>query len=168
MSDLRPLYRAMAEQGENFHGLSIVQHRDQIKRLIEKHGASTLLDFGCGRGDAYWIPHYLHRYWGVPRPELYDPSFDSHDKLPMTGHQFDGVLCSDVLEHIPAEDVDEFIAGLFGYAKKFVWASVCCRAAKKTFPDGTNLHVTIQPLGWWKRRFALKAGGIHWELTETP
>jgi hypothetical protein len=167
MSDLRPLYRSMAEQGENFHGLSIVQHKDGIKVLIQKHKAFSLLDYGCGRGDAYWIPHTLHRGWGVPRPYLYDPSFEGHDHPPLPGHQFDGVLCSDVLEHIPEDDVDEFVRTLFGYAKKFVWASVCCRAAKKTFPDGTNLHVTIKPPIWWAKKFRDNAGGVDWVLTET-
>jgi hypothetical protein len=66
---------------------------------------------------------------------------------------FDGVLCSDVLEHVPDEELDVFIPRLFAYADKFVWASVCCRAAKKCFPSGENMHVTIRPMSWWRRRF---------------
>jgi hypothetical protein len=33
-----------------------------------------------------------------------------------------------------------------------VWASVCCRPAKKHFPDGVNMHVTVMPLDWWQER----------------
>lgn len=167
-TDLRPLYRQMAEAGGNFQGLSILQHKAEIGVLIQKYKATSLLDFGCGRGDPYFTPYQIHREWGVSRPTLYDPAFNSHDVPPFKGHYFDGVLCSDVLEHVPEDVVEDFIAELFSYSRQFVWASVCCRLAKKAFPDGTNLHVTVQPLGWWKRRFKEKAGKLDWYLTETP
>lgn len=166
--DLVPLYREMAETGTQFHGLSIMAHRELIGKLIEFHKAKTLLDFGCGRGDAYYFPYQIHRDWGVSRPTLYDPAFMQHDELPPLGERFDGVLCSDVLEHVPEEDVRAFIEGLFARAKKFVWASVCCRPAKKTFADGTNLHVTIQPYLWWVYLFKSCAPkGVAWTLVET-
>jgi hypothetical protein len=64
------------------------------------------------------------------------------------------VICSDVLEHVPEQLVDNVIEELFGYARLFVWMSICCRQAKKHFPDGTNLHVTVQPEAWWIARIA--------------
>lgn len=167
MSDLRPLYRAMAESGENFKGLSILQHRQDVAILIGQHKVKSILDFGCGRGDAYFVPNEIHKTWGVDRPTLYDPAFQSHDTMPMQGHRFDAVICSDVLEHIPEDQVDALIATLFGYAHKVVWGSVCCRPAKKTFPDGSNLHVTVKPMTWWKERFAAHAGSTPWVLVET-
>lgn len=166
MADLRALYREMAAQGENFRGLSIIQHRNQIRDLITKFGATTVLDFGSGRGDAYFVPYTIHRDWNVPMPTLYDPAFPTHDGLPFS--RFDAVLCSDVLEHVPIEDVDAFITTLFGFANKFVWASVCCRPAKKSFPDGTNMHVTIQVMAWWQGQFKKHAGTTPWTLVETP
>jgi hypothetical protein len=155
VSDLLPLYREMAAGGGNFHGLSVMQHAKQIGKLIKEHKIATVLDFGCGRGDAYRSPHKLHHTWGIPRRnlQLYDPSFPGVDKKPE--RRFDLVLCSDVLEHIPEEDVQRFIGDLFNHAKVHVWASVCCRAAKKTFPTtGENLHVTVKPFQWWHDTFA--------------
>jgi hypothetical protein len=74
-----------------------------------------------------------------------------------------------VLEHVREEDVRDFVANLFGHAKKFVWASVCCRPAKKTFPDGeTNLHVTIHQLQWWLDIFNELCDGKPFALVETP
>lgn len=149
MNELLPLYAAMARDGANFRGLSILQHRKQIAQLVREHKAKTLLDYGCGGGDAWRSTHKMHKDMGLRWFDvtLYDPAFPEHDEPPMG--MYDGVLCSDVLEHVPEADVDALIATLFKHARKFVWASVCCRPAKKLFPDGTNMHVTLHPLQWW-------------------
>lgn len=163
-------YREMASSGGNFHGLSILQHAKQIGKLAREVNAKTMLDFGCGRGDAYRTPHKIYHQWGFSRQNvtLYDPAFKRDSGLPLGG--FDLVICSDVLEHIPEEEVDGFIARLFGHANRSVWASVCCRPAKKTFPDGTNLHVTVKPFAWWDEKFQKQSEheGIRYTLVETP
>jgi 2-polyprenyl-3-methyl-5-hydroxy-6-metoxy-1,4-benzoquinol methylase len=166
-------YREMAADEGNFHGLSVLQHKKQIGKILKRHGCVTLLDFGCGRGDAYASPHTVHSEWGIKRKNvtLYDPAFKRYAQLPPIGKQFDAVLCSDVLEHIPEAEVDEFIARLFSYARHTVWASVCCRPAKKTFP-GTdeNLHVTVKPYQWWLDTFGEPHlnRGLNFTLVETP
>lgn len=169
MTDLLPLYRAMAAGGANLLGLSVLNHQDAIGSLIRRTGARTLLDYGSGRGDAYEPPHEIHRAWGVERPFLYDPAFEQHDLLPPDGITFDGVICSDVLEHVPKNQVEGVINDLFELSSGFVWASVCCRFAKKTFPDGTNLHVTVESIDWWRRLFERCAGQRRgdWFLVET-
>jgi hypothetical protein len=170
--DLLPLYRQMAAEGANFMGLSILQHAEVIGTLVKRHGARKLLDYGCGRGDAYREPHFLHRQWKLRWFDvtLYDPAFPEHDEAPYG--RYDGVLCSDVLEHVYEDEVDTLIAALFKHAKVFVWASVCCREAKKFFPDGvTNLHVTVKPMDWWREKFqdhSLKNPDLAVYLTETP
>lgn len=169
MDSLVPTYRQMAESMPgNFLGLSILNHAKEIGQLIKEVDAKTVLDFGCGRGDAYRSPHKVHHQWGLPRASvyLYDPAFHH---APMPTGKFDLVVCSDVLEHIPPEEVDGFIARLFGFAKKAVWASVCCRPAKKVFPGtDTNLHVCIRPYQWWHDTFAEHDGAAQWTLVETP
>lgn len=164
-------YRDMAAGGQSFRGLSILQHRELIGKLIRRHRARTVLDFGCGAGDAYRQPHRLFKDWGLrwTAITLYDPAFEEHDRKPVG--RFDAVLCSDVLEHVPEEEVDAFIDTLFGHARVLLWASVCCRPAKKTLPDGeTNLHCTLRPFDWWSEKFAARAAatGITAHLVETP
>jgi len=179
MDSLIPDYRKLAETADgNFGGLSILNHVKSIRSLAQQVDAKTMLDFGCGRGDAYRSPHKLHHQIGLSRGDvtLYDPAFRPTSALP-TG-QYDLVVCSDVLEHIPEHEVDEFVARLFGYAKKAVWASVCCRPAKKFFPGtNTNLHVTVKPIEWWRQKFTfaqaeLSRDGEFWgpsfTLVETP
>lgn len=171
MNDLIPLYKEMAADGQNFRGLSLLQHRKQIGQIIRSHNTRTILDFGCGRGDPYRGPHKVWREWGVKWFDiwLYDPAFEQHDKLPPEGKQFDLVICSDVLEHIPEADVDTFVRELFVRARVVVWASVCTRPAKKTFPQtGENLHVTLKPFAWWYDKLTEHAAGLPFTLVETP
>jgi hypothetical protein len=163
-------YREMAEGGWQFQGLSILQHADCIGKFIREVGATSMLDWGCGGAAAYDSPHKLWHQWGFERKDvmLYDPSFKKFRALP--AHKADIVICSDVLEHIMPGEVNAFIINLFARANKAVWASVCCREAKKTFPNTTiNLHVTIKPYEWWQDKFTrLAPEGIKWNLVESP
>lgn len=160
-------YRELASTGVQFRGLSVLRYADDIGSVIRKHGAQTLLDYGAGGGDAYYRPHSIQHQWNLPRPVLYDPAFPEHDELP--NEVFDGVICSDVLEHVEQAFVGSVVRDLFSHASKFVWASVCCRAAKKWFPQtGQNMHVTVQPFDWWRNRFVKAARpGVAWYLVES-
>jgi hypothetical protein len=147
-------YREMAADGVHFPGFAILSHKDEIRHLVRKYKAVTLLDYGCGRGEQYKAPHRLHRHWGMQwwHVKLYDPAFPAHDERPYGKH--DIVLCSDVLEHVPESELEQVIGDLFLFADKAIWASVCCRPAKKTFPGtDVNLHVTLKPMVWWEQRF---------------
>ena len=170
MDSLIPKYQALADtMGGNFGGLSVLNHVASIKRLVKDRDCKTMLDFGCGRGDAYRSPHKLHHELGLSRHvvTLYDPAFRPSAALP-TG-TYDLVVCSDVLEHIPEGEVPAFVARLFAYSRKAVWASVCCRPAKKNFPGtDVNMHVTIQPYTWWYDRFHEAVGDRAFALVETP
>ena len=173
LDSLVPEYRKMAKAGsDNFHGCSILQHADSIGKMVRVLRAKTYLDFGCGRGDAYRSPHKLWHHLGLDRKHvtLYDPAFSRDDALPPAGRKFDLVVCSDVLEHVPSEEVDAFIERLFGHARHGVWASVCCRKAKKFFSDGTNLHVCVKPFDWWHEKFmvASRKHNVKFTLIETP
>lgn len=139
-------YRAMAAIGGNFRGLSVLAYVDQIAELIRQTGSQHILDYGAGRGDAYEEPFDLRAKWGV-QVTLYDPAFPTHEIKPVGN--FHGVICSDVLEHIPVGNVEAVLEDLFDYAERFLWMSVCCRPAKKKFDDGKNMHVTVRPLKWW-------------------
>lgn len=160
-------YRKQSDTGDQFRGMSVCNHADAIGKLIHKHGARTLLDYGCGLGRQY-TEAGIHLKWGVPMPRLYDPGVTGLERKP--DGQFDGVICSDVLEHIPEKMVDAVIAELFDYAGKFVWASVCCRPAKKWFDPQRktrNLHMTVQPPQWWRARFDAVASADY-SLIFTP
>jgi hypothetical protein len=156
--ELIAMYREIAARGEQFRGLSLLSNAVDIMELLSLQakpiGTLKLLDYGSGAGDAYEPPHSVHEVWGVPKPTLYDPAFDGIDVPPPAGTKFDGVICSDVLEHIPENECERLVNELFGYTDGFVWASVCCRPAKKIFADGTNMHVTVRKMAFWHKLFA--------------
>lgn len=168
---LIPLYREMASAGTNFRGLSILQHRKELTKLCREFKVQSVLDYGCGAGEAWRTPHRMHRdlglrWWDV---DLYDPAFPEFSEKP--SGTWAAVFCSDVLEHVPEDEVDALIATLFSHARLFVWASVCCRPAKKSFPDGTNMHVTLHPMDWWREKFEAlrpRERDVRFYLTETP
>lgn len=167
-NSLVPQYRAMASDKGNFFGNAILQHQAAIGEVLSKYAVRTLIDWGCGRGDAYKHPHKVWRHWGIKPGNitLYDPSFKEHATLP--GHPADAVLCSDVLEHIPEPEVDAFVANLFAHATEVVWASFCNRPAKKFFPGTTiNLHCTLHDMAWWTAKFAEHSGGKPFVLVES-
>jgi hypothetical protein len=161
--ELNVKYAAMAAKGGNLRGLSLLLHEKPIRKLIRNTGSKSILDYGSGAGDAYTVKS-LHKLWGVDKPVLYDPAFPSHSEKPEG--QFDGVICNDVMEHVPEYLVEAVIDELFAYATRFVFASVCCRPAAKKFADGQNLHVTVKPFAWWQEKFKRK--GPLLLLVESP
>ncbi len=160
---------------ETFPGSSLAPHVTAIKDLIAGSGARTILDYGAGKGLQY-RPHRvmvagrhvadgIAEYWDVDEVRCYDPGYAPYAALPEG--RFDGVICTDVLEHCPEEDLPWIVSELFGYAKRFVYANVACYPARKRLPDGNNAHVTIREPRWWRELFVRTAanyGDIAWEL----
>jgi hypothetical protein len=176
-------YRAMHRDGERhrgvpaeetFDGRSLRPHARNIKRLIDATGARTLLDYGSGKGRQYdparlTIPGQgqwegVIDYWGVDEVTCFDPAYLPYSEMP-TG-KFDGVICTDVLEHCPEEDVGWIVDELFSFATKFVFATIACYPANKRLPNGENAHCTVRPAPWWEeilRGVAARRPGIVWE-----
>ena len=181
--ELLEQYRAMHRDGDPtkgiaaeqmFDGRSLPRQASRIKALVCRTGARTLLDYGCGKGGAYQAPRFvdglqtwngIREYWGVERVKCYDPAYLPYAELP-TG-SFEGVLCTDVLEHCPAEDLPWIVGELFAFAEKFVFANVACYPAGKSLPNGENAHCTLRPAAFWQALFEAAAAarpGILWEL----
>ena len=182
--ELIDMYKGLHEHGareenicadETFDGRSLAPHVETIKSGIDQFGVETLLDYGCGKAQAYEraqmtlpdgrILKGLKEIWGLRDIYFYDPGHEPFSTLP-TG-VFDGVICSDVMEHCPEEDLDWIIDEIFGFAKKFLFCSIACYLAKKTLPNGENAHITLKPPGWWLDKFedsAKKRDGVRYLL----
>ena len=165
MHSLIPAYRELHAKGK-FPGYSIRPYLAQITEIVMASGAKTLLDYGSGAGKQY-SEECWHVLWNI-MPTLYDPAVVEFDRRPVS--QFDGVICTDVLEHIPEDELEGVIADLVGYARLWCFISVCCRPAKpnKDLPDGRNAHVTIRPEEWWLEKLSAAFGGrakLHLEFT---
>ncbi len=163
---LLALYRQMHEEGspaddlppeQTFPGTSLFHYVGFIKTLIDRHQAKTLLDYGAGKGlqyrpreivvdDRRWPS--IQAYWGVEQIYCYDPAYAPLAERPRW--TFDGVICTDVLEHCPEEDIPWILEEIFSYARRFVFAAVACFPAEKCLPNGENAHCTVRPIHWWE------------------
>ena len=145
---LIPLYRQMHAQGA-FDGRSTYGFAEHIAKLVRSTGASTLLDYGSGKGRQY-LEGRIHELWGGIMPTLYDPGWRPNADRPVG--QFDGVICIDVLEHIPEEELNETLEDIRCYARSWVFFAIGYKPANKNLPDGRNAHVTIHDPAWWRTR----------------
>jgi hypothetical protein len=182
--ELQGLYRAMHEQGETFLGIppeqtfaghSLAPQVERIKELVERTGSRTLLDYGSGKGMQY-EPHAIRDrsgislpsvidYWNVDEVVCYDPCYAPYNQLP--NGTFDGVICTDVLEHCPEDDMSWIVSELFSFARRFVFANVACYPATKRLPNGERAHCTVRPFEWWKVLFesiAAQHAALTWEV----
>ena len=158
-----------------FPGKSLFAQLPRIKDLVRSTRASTLLDYGCGKGRQYQVQSFaidgaiinesVQDYLDVDYIYRYDAAFPQYTQLPEG--RFDGVICTDVLEHCPEQDLPWIIEELFGYASKFVFANVPGFSAMKKLPNGENAHCTQRESQWWNTVFgtaARKHPGIYWEV----
>jgi hypothetical protein len=160
---------------ETFSGESLLRQTGRIKKMIMRTGSKTILDYGAGKGVQYGpLPIRLEgigewpdvrSFWKVNEIYCYEPAYEPFNRLP--DKKFDGVVCTDVMEHCPEEDVPWIIDELFSYANRFVFANVACYPAGKQLPSGENVHCTIRPLAWWEniwRQTSARYPGIAWEV----
>jgi FkbM family methyltransferase len=180
--ELTALYARMHVEGETrlgipadktFPGASLFAHIARIKRLVDATGAKTILDYGAGKGlqyrpqkivvDGRHVADGVAEYWDVDEVHCYDPGYAPHSRRPEG--RFDGVVCTDVLEHCPEEDLPWILEEIFGYASRFVYLNVACYPARKTLPNGENAHITVRPPDWWRAQAAAAARpGVVYEL----
>jgi len=97
----------------------------------------TVLDYGCGkrRLAAAWPKITGVRMFG------YDPAIDNIN-LPQPA---DLVICTDVLEHVEPECLENVLDELQRLTKKVIYLSICLTPAKKMLPDGRNAHISLYP-----------------------
>lgn len=133
-----------------FPGRSMLQYVQQLAILVGKYNTKTVLDYGCGEG-RQWSHERAHNAIGIEMPALYDPGTADWAARP-TG-TFDGVICTDVMEHVPEEndELKKTAQDISSFATQWAFISVCCRPSKHIrFQDGTNVHCTIHPFAWWR------------------
>ena len=156
-------YRQMHLHPKMFRGRLADCYAAEIATLCQETGSSSLLDYGSGKGEQY-TQQRQHERFGFPEPTCYDPGVPAFAVKPVdrTPRQagFDGVLCLDVMEHVPEAHVDEVLAEIFGCARRFVYLVIFTAAARKHLPDGRNCHLTQRPPAWWNERIRAAECGL--------
>jgi hypothetical protein len=132
--------RAMHREGR-FPGKSFARHLPALTRLCGALGKHRFLDYGCGpAGGLAWL--FPKRAWG------FDPYVEGYEADPW-GHDFNVVFTADVLEHMTVGQVRHFLKLVKNKRPEFVFLVAATRPAAKTYPNGINVHLTVEPPSWW-------------------
>lgn len=118
-----------------------------VQELVEDVGATTVLDYGCGKG-------VLSARLSSSLPQVifyeYDPGIKGKEEPPT--FPCGVVACTDVMEHVEPQFVEPVLAHIRSLTAKRVLFVISLRPAKALLPDGSNAHLTLQPAEWWLDR----------------
>lgn len=141
----------LKKEYENLHAIGYYdgyfcsRYKKEIKNIIVKTGSKSLLDYGSGKGFQY-LKLRLNSYWGI-KETCYDKYVKEFSMLPEG--KFDGVICVEVLEHVPESEIEVVLQRIFNAAEKFVFLTIATKEAKKKFSNGENVHVLLRDKDWW-------------------
>lgn len=144
------------EKPENaFNNSEPLQLMNELRAHLVKHECKTLFDYGAGKGEKFRTEK-VRNFLGLNSMSFWDPAVSNINSFPH-GQTYDCVICTDVLEHIPVQDLEWVLTEIFTMANKAVFLTVTCTEAYAILPDGTNAHVTIMtPEEWTKLIFKVR------------
>jgi hypothetical protein len=136
-------YRAEQARLHSFgnYGTASLGYGPMVSQMVEKSGAKTLLDYGCGsmRNLAKVLDCDVVY-------EGYDPAVPAFAADPDAA---DLVVCIDVLEHIEPDCLDAVLDHIKAKSLAHVFLTIHTGPAVKTLSDGRNAHLIQQPPAWW-------------------
>lgn len=138
----RELNKRLHETNPAF-GISGQKYVEEVKNLSEYIKADSILDYGCGKGT---LKNSLS-VSGIVKE--YDPAIPGKDFPPEPA---DLVVCTDVLEHIEPECLDDVLADISRLTKKAAYLVVATFPAKKSLPDGRNAHLIQRNRSFWDEK----------------
>ncbi len=128
--------KALHAQGN--YGISGSKWAKSIEGLCEVAESRDVLDYGCGRQSlAQSLPFPIRNY---------DPCIPGLDEIPAPA---DIVACTDVLEHIEPDCIDDVLDDIRRVTKECALLVIATRPAKKILPDGRNAHLIQEGPEWW-------------------
>ena len=168
-------YLESVELGKHFQlnnsswgGTDCKNYHNQIRVLMDKYRANTVLDYGCGKGMQYTnlVPY------GMPDNQdtepmtfqtrinaesvyKFDPCVKEFEIEPI-GQKFDAVICTQVLGSIPDDDIAWIKDKFMNYATKFVFIGLHDPTkpakSKKRMYNPTYLSYD-RSVEWYKEQF---------------
>lgn len=127
------------------------KHASEILAVTRAMSAGSILDYGCGAGTL--ATALRAQDWPFTIYE-YDPAIAGKSTAPGMA---DVVVCTDVLEHVEPECLDQVLAHLRRLTCIAAFFVISTVPAHKTLPDGRNAHLIVESPDWWRDRI-FKAG----------
>jgi ubiquinone/menaquinone biosynthesis C-methylase UbiE len=144
------------KKGNWVYGINIVDN------LINNFNFKTVLDAGCGTGDV--VRYLLSKGYDAYGAEISKAAivanakdlFDSKrivncslSNLPFKDNHFDVVFTSEVLEHIPEDEIPSVLKELNRVSKNIVFATISLRPSS----NFNKYHCTVKSREWWENQF---------------
>lgn len=127
-----------AQIGKNFAGDAAIL----AGQIVRKYGPQTLLDYGCGKG---LLVKMLPQIEGLT-VKMYDPAVPEYSAEPEPA---DIVICTDVLEHIELDCIENVLDHLQELTKKVCFCTIAQGPSQNRYSDGRNVHLIIKDAEWW-------------------
>ena len=144
---ITPAYLALQvelHQRPNGYGGKGGKWAEAVRSLVDRFGATSVLDYGCGEGG---LKRALRPMCDSRiRIDEYDVAVSGKDVRPVFA---DLVVCTDVLEHVEPELLAAVLAHLKLLARKAVFAVIATRPSGKIMADGRNAHLIQESSEWW-------------------
>lgn len=131
-----------------------------IDQALSTGDYRTVLDAGCGRGDV--VAHLLRKGYEARGVEVSGFAVEHGEvdtgevlqgdltKLPFRDRHFDLVFSSEVLEHIPADQIPSVARELVRVCKGRIFLTISLRPSSQN----NAFHCTLRPREWWEQCFS--------------
>lgn len=131
----------------------------QVSAMIDEHQPRHALDYGCGKGA---LAQELHAKYPALPICLYDPGIEQFAKEPLP---CDFVICTDVLEHIEPELIENVLAHIASLTKLCAYFVVHTGDCGHKLPDGRAAHILQRDQVWWEAKLIEAYRPLGFELT---
>lgn len=130
----------------------------------------TIIDFGAGSGKgSAKIASLRGRECKVIMADFADNCTDEDNHLPFVHFDLtkgsdirgDYGFCTDVMEHIPPEDVDKAIKNIMSCVPKCFF-QICLLHEHFGALIGQTLHLSVYPADWWENKFIELGFKVEW------
>ncbi len=136
-------YRRMNEQLHRDYptfGANGNRYSEVVDAMIAANDFKSVIDYGCGKGTL------LRSLLSDVQKTNYDPAVPEFSTAPDSA---DFVVCTDVLEHVEPDCLDQTLGDIWELARMGVFFVIATRPAKKTLPDGRNAHLIQADPRFW-------------------
>lgn len=129
------------------------KHAEKIYEIMANKGLLTALDYGCGRGT---LKEKMKEIAEIITVKEYDPAIEGKNTRPLPAEM---VVCTDVLEHIEPDFLDNVLDDLNNLSLKAAYLVISCRYANAVLPNGKNAHLIVKSPEWWTEKILEKFNG---------
>jgi hypothetical protein len=124
------------------YGTSSHQYAGVVSDIINKVGVTEVLDYGCGKGTLAKTINPAHKVKLIQYDPCIEGLSDTPDSAQMT-------VCTDVLEHIEPDLLDNVLDDLQRVTEIIGFWAIHTGPAVKILPDGRNAHLIQEDQRWW-------------------